>query len=464
MDDLRLIRRDAEALIVANETGTEFRLEIDAKILSEIRNMHRRERESPRVSPREIQRLVRSGKSRAEIIALTGADENDIIRYEEPVLAERRFILTSAQAVGVRTTPADGSEREFGEVIRERLATLAAEGAEWSTWKDDESGWMVGLEFISHDVAHHAIWSFDHRKAQLSPQSPDAVTLSRQGDVGDRLIPKLRAVEQEEPRTRFETAFDPDALTAGLNPTAEVVALPSLLEPVQTVQTTEALPAEDVQAVVSEQSVANEETTQPSTDTQPILDPHAEFLRRREIDQRSMSTPPGDLPDLSETSDLLDALRRRRLARENDSAATGVDTQTETAVIPASLFPAVAQIDDAQAESGSEKLTKKSSEREDLSQRTAPLRPIHEKAFRSPAADKALDNAGQKAPRPLFYTNQPNTPVIERPFASEAENPAHQTAGSETVQPEKPRRSRGRTAIPSWDDILFGTRSEEDPV
>ncbi|MBU3995707.1 MAG: hypothetical protein KKF42_08045, partial [Actinobacteria bacterium] len=36
--------------------------------------------------------------------------------------------------------------------------------------------------------------------------------------------------------------------------------------------------------------------------------------------------------------------------------------------------------------------------------------------------------------------------------------------GESPTPTEKPKRGRGRAAIPSWDDILFGTRSDEDPA
>jgi len=96
MDELRLVRREDQSLIVATETGEEFRLVVDETVLAEFRHLSRPPRGATRANPREVQALVRAGKTRAEIAAETGLEESDIQRYEEPVLAERRYVLERA--------------------------------------------------------------------------------------------------------------------------------------------------------------------------------------------------------------------------------------------------------------------------------------------------------------------------------------------------------------------------------
>jgi hypothetical protein len=213
MDELRFVRRDDRSLIVANDAEEEFRLVVDDAVLSELRHLSRRERDTARVRPREIQALIRAGRSRAQVAKEMELDEADIERYAEPVLAERRYILERAHAVAVRTDAEDEADQRFGAVISERLIALGADTSEWESWRDEETGWMISLEFISHDVAHRAVWSFEHRKGTLSPVNPDAVSLSKLGDVGDRLIPKLRAVDNAEQSGRFDSdAFDASQL------------------------------------------------------------------------------------------------------------------------------------------------------------------------------------------------------------------------------------------------------------
>lgn len=383
MDELRVVRRENQSLIVANDAGEEFRLFVDSSALAELRHLARQPSEGSKVSPREIQSLVRAGKTRAEIAQLTGADEIDIERYEEPVLAERRFILSSAQSVPVRANPADQQEQEFGTVIAERLIGLNARNIEWSSWRDEEAGWMIGLAFDSYDVSHRAVWSFEHRKNVLAPISPDATTLSKLGDVGDRLIPKLRAVDAtEDAEARFDSgAFDKETL---------------LPEP-SSQQVTPELHEETNPNAVSAATEAAIRAGHPSTGSIPIIDVDAEFARRREIDQLAIKTPAPEAPDLGQTADLLDALRRRRTEREE--------------------FPSEPQVVQPEL--------------------PAPV-PLH-------LTDEPVDAPPASA--------APDLEVVDD--ITEPQDSSHKTS--------EPSKRRGRTSIPSWDDILFGTRSEEDP-
>ena len=388
MEELRLVRRDEQSLVVASESGEEFRLVVDDTVLAELRHLGRKARTGPRVNPREIQSLIRAGKSRAEVAETVGVEEEVIERYEEPVLAERRYILERAQAVPVRTDPVRLAQDEtvveperFGAVIGERLIALSADSTDWSSWRDEEAGWMIALDFVSHDVEHRAIWSFEHRKQILAPLTPDAVSLSKQGDVGDRLIPKLRAVDSSE--ADASGRFD-----------AEVFAG----EGAETVEPEAAKPAE-------------------SEAEKPPLDPEAEYERRRGIDQRAINTPQPELTDLGQTADLLDALRRRR--GERDQAL-----------------------------------------RESTQQPSAP-----EAAPKDPAPEPESPADGDRTERlavvrgltPVPSPQQTATPAP----APAAAKPAEPEAGDEQARSGSRKR---RASIPSWDDILFGTRSEDDPA
>lgn len=386
MEELRFVRREDDALIVATEADVEFRLIADEAVIGELRQLSRRGRDTSQVRPREIQQLIRAGKSRAEVAELTGLEEIDIERYEEPVLAERRYILELAQAVPVRTSAAEEAQEEFGAVISERLVGLGAEDATWRSWRDAESGWMIGLDFVSHDVDHHALWSFDHRKNVLSPNNSEAVTLSKQGEVGERLIPKLRAVDSADRTERFEPeAFhaegDEDADGSGDAPEAEP-------------------------------NHARHGGAAPNVETED-RDVDAEYARRREIDQRAISTTQAETDDLGQTADLLDALRRRRGEREqSQELPLGLDTDDEHA---------------------------------------------------SDAERSESDPSNQQDRSPVAHEDAPEQ--ASEPDASREDAPHAPGSSDEQRTDDRERTGRRRRAsIPSWDDILFGTRSEDDPA
>jgi hypothetical protein len=392
MDELRVVRREDRALIVADEAGTEYRLLVDSSTLSDLRQLARQLSDGPKVSPRQIQALVRAGKTRAEITELTGAEDSDIDRYEEPVLAERRFILSTAQSVPVRTSPSDQDDQKFGTVISERLIGLNAQNVTWVAWRDEEAGWMIGLDFDSYDVSHHAVWGFNHRKSVLSPLSPDAVNLSKQGDVGERLIPKLRAVDAENVTGRFESgAFDHKTLSAEGDPT------PPENDPASGEDASARTPSPAAEAALR--------AGHPSTGSIPIIeDPDAEFVRRREIDMRAIKTSETQEIDLGQTADLLDALRKRRDDRDTP--------------------------------------------------------PTHPLPVEEPDAAPVRDIRGHDA-APAHAV-----PAPKNEAANTLQEPAEQSPPDRDSEPPAtdPGKRKGRTSIPSWDDILFGTRSEEDPV
>lgn len=419
MDELRLVRREDQSLIVATETGEEFRLVVDETVLAELRHLSRAPRGAVRANPREVQALVRAGKTREEIMQATGLEESDIQRYEEPVLAERRYVLERAHAVAVRTSPGDEVEQQFGAVIAERLVGLGAVGPEWSSWRDEEAGWMIGLDFSANDDTHRAVWSFDHRKSVLAPLTPDAESLSKQGTVGDRLIPKLRAVEAEE---RFDSgAFDPDRLVGDFGPDAAQAPV-NISGPV----------APD----------------HPSTGSIPIIDMEAEYARQQSIEDRAIKSPAPELPDLGQTADLLDALRRRRGERDAAERRTDpVDSGDD-----ASRFG-----DDAGRTHGA-----------------APVTPIGGTHEPSPSGDDP-DDADATAEVVPFATptRAESTPSDALGDQGRRDRASEDTDSAPEPEPKQPlgpaseksnRRGKGRASIPSWDDILFGTRSEDDPA
>ncbi|MGO3146953.1 MAG: septation protein SepH [Leucobacter sp.] len=415
MDELRVLRREENALILANELGEEFRFIVDEAAASEVRQISKRSMGTLSIRPREIQARLRSGKSRAEVAAETGLDEADVERFEEPVRAEQRYMLDLAHAVPVRTErPNDASnpqdEQRFGEVIAERLIGLGTKESTWRSWRDENAGWLIGLVFNTSDGEHDAIWGFDHRKRVLNPVSPDATNLSKAGDVGDRLIPKLRAVDNEQ-RERFDSdAFDPNAL---LNPGDGLELEPEIAE--------------------QQTNLANDAPEGPQSSS--VTDTDEEYERRRDIDHLAVNTPASAADDMSETADLLDALRRRRGERAAEQDRDDASSARERTGAAANIWGASgvsAHTEDAQDATRTD-----SAESEDDGPR---LRAVDGSTDNRASTETGNHQAGESQPGDS---------------ASSPENGAQR--GNKASK-------RGRSSIPSWDDILFGTRSDDDPA
>lgn len=367
MQDLRLIERRDETLILESIDGTEYTLDVTDEIVAAVHVITRAQQSKAnevKVSPRKVQTLLREGHSVEAITAELGIESDDVERYAGPIHAEFQFILSQALNVPVRAEAANQEDPQFfGAVIEARLAKLGAESHAWRTWRDAEEGWMVQLAFTSHGVEHDAQWAFEHRKHLLSPVTPDAVNLSKQGDVGDKLIPTLRAVDRPEETSSFNAA--------SFEPVAE--------DPAEAADVTEPEPLEP-------------------------LSSQSDFERRQGIEQRAIITDP-EPRDLGETSDLLDALRKRRSERDS---ADEPDTKTHDIVAPGSDL-------------------NEATERPQINIWAPPA---------APADDRSTEPATPEA-----------APELVEP---------------EPQQAEEKSPKKGRQSIPSWDEILFGTRSDDE--
>ncbi|MCI2958927.1 septation protein SepH [Agromyces atrinae] len=365
MQELKVIGVENGALVAASDEGARFRIAIDEVLQSRLRQAKTDKSHGPRLSPREIQAHIRAGLSAEEVAAVTGADVEDIERFEGPVLAEREHMVTSALGVPVHVghdiDPTDDSST-FGTVIRERLARLDASGERWASWKDEERGWIIKLEFTADEIDHDARWGFEPRKNALLPINSEAITLSQQGDVKGGLIPRLRAVGSDG--SSDESRFDSGAFT-----------------------------------------FADDESS--ASDTAPQFEP-IPYGRSSTNAASDAAIKRAEEPkqNLSETADLLEALRRRRGEREAltpavHTPATPAQTTTE---VPLDTF------DDETP----------STEEQAPTARQASAALWGGKGVSASSTDQAASSSPRAAAR------------------------------------------KGRASMPSWDEIVFGARTDDD--
>jgi hypothetical protein len=375
MQELKVIGVESGALVAVSDDGARFRIEIDEVLQSRIRQANSETPQGPKLSPREVQAHIRAGMSAEEVAQLTGVSADYVRRFEGPVIAEREHVVTSALAVPVQVAgDVDLADEptSFGTVIRDRLAKLGATGERWASWKDEERGWIVKLEFTADEIDHDARWSFDLRRRALQPLNSEAATLSQHGDLKEGLIPRLRAVSAEQEQARFDSgAFTFDE--------------PEHAEPQDTAPQHESLPYGRPTPLAP---------LAPTTSTSSSAAATRAAMNRADEPAQTHG----------ETADLLEALRRRRGERE---AATG-----EHPITPGAPQPP----------SGAD----------------APPAP--------PAA----------SPEP-----QPDAPSTES--AESAPGVAARALWGGKSAPAAGGRSRkGRASMPSWDEIVFGARTDDD--
>lgn len=367
MEDLRVISVEDGALIVASERGDRFRIEIDEAIAAKMRQAVREPGTSRRLAPKDIQAHIRSGMSAQDVASITGAPLDYIQRFEGPILAEREFVIESALAIPVHTakdTEFGDDHATFGTAILARLHELSATGERWASWKEEASGWVIKLSFTADQIDHDARWRFDPKKSALAPLNNEAETLSRQGELTGRLIPRLRAVDGSD-RTADNSRFDSGAFV--------------------------------------EQELADLRLNRPPVEVQEILeaadgaDLHDTAPHREAIPFGRSSDRPESSAPTNQTADLLEALRRRRGERE----IANFD-----------------DMDDAMADHPSTSSIRLVS---------VPLVDLD--------PDEANDTMTQTAPQPATVHNL-----------------------------SQKSSKRGRASMPTWDEIVFGARSDDDPA
>src|SRR5690554_1524366 len=234
MQDLRVIGVENGALLVASESGDRYRIPIDDVMQAKLRQSVNEPGSGPKLAPREIQAHIRAGMSAQDVSSITGVPLEHIRKFEGPVLAEREFVVETALNVSVHTAMDTDPLQQgatFGSVIRERLHDLGAMNERWASWKDLATGWIVKLSFVADQVEHDARWRFDPKKLALAPMNNEAIILSQQGEATGALIPRLRAVDAEEPATAPANATRFDSGAFELDHSEGTPASP-MLEPV----------------------------------------------------------------------------------------------------------------------------------------------------------------------------------------------------------------------------------------
>ncbi|MGX5694685.1 septation protein SepH [Agromyces soli] len=382
MQELKVIGVEDGALLVASEDGARFRIVVDDVLQSRIRQAQPEQLTGPKIPPREIQAHIRSGMSAEDVARVTGAAIEYIRRFEGPVIAEREHMVNSALAVPVvvAVEPDPDEPASFGSEIRDRLAKLGASGERWASWKDEERGWIVKLEFTVDEIDHDARWGFEPRKQALQPLNSEAITLSQQGEVKGGLIPRLRAVDGNESR------FDSGAFTIEDPVHGDFDTAPQL-EPLPYARTT------------------------------PVSSPAATRAAIKRADEPA--------PVQGETADLLEALRRRRGEREAAGETAVQARPSDASATPAAQGPSLV-----------------------AAPAPAPAQP-------ELPLDEPIERRAQPTASGSASASGGADPETDKPGAA-----ARALWGGKASS--RGQAKRGRASMPSWDEIVFGARTDDD--
>ncbi|MCC3274404.1 MULTISPECIES: septation protein SepH [unclassified Arthrobacter] len=449
MQDLRLVgvHEGGEHLLLSGKGGETFRLRIDEALrVAASRPTHRSAPQpdpssgsGPSMTPRDIQSRIRSGASAEEVAALSGHDLAHIRRYEGPVLAEREYVALQAQAVEVAAPMSathDGYRSAFGEnpvnlgdMVRHRLRSFGVDpdSVEWDAWRRPDGTWDVVARFELTEKSRVAVGEEPPARWIFSPLRKSVTNTNRWAQVLSELEPLDTPVPTRRLAAVADRVFDFEAERSPEEPSDDT---DSILEVLRTRRGQRLGSDEDgddaLAALLAKGSVpaAHPRDGRPEDEEDAGRRPRTGRLSLAPAmdpadtdDTVDPVTLPGGVSQTREISVLARPFRRRN----------GRDEDVREEAEPASPEAAA-------AESGAED-----------SEQDAP-----EETAAAPAAEPAArKNAGRDFP----WDRLPNGGRGQREPEAGKDDAKGEGTERRAIKPK-------RSSVPSWDEIVFGTKGD----
>jgi len=435
---------DGKIVICETDRGERFQIPADERLRAAARGDITRlgqiaiELES-QMRPREIQSRIRAGESVEQVAAAAGVPPERVERFAYPVLLERSRTAELAQkAHPVRE---DGPDvQELGEVVAQAFSARGQDysAAVWDSWKGEDGKWVVQLTWTAGRSNNHAHWSF-HPGAHGGTVTP----------LDDHALDLL----DPNPNRQLRTVRPVTELAAQALAVAEPVARRQAVNGGEPPRRVDEHRVEE-QDFVQDFELTDEPAPGAGQPELPIDEPEYRPAARTSPEQPrqpAASTPeyrPAAAPAPAEQPAAPD------YRRPAEPAAAAPEQATPEHLRPASPAAAAAATPVAPAP-------------------PRPTTPAPTTRTASPAARPTMptieeeSQAARPAARPTMPTIEEAPAAATPPPAPEPEETAAPAAKTEPAQPaaQPPapaRKGKGRKArpsVPSWEDVLLGTRS-----
>lgn len=133
------------------------------------------ERPSSRLSPRQLQALLRAGLDVRTVARRAETDEAWVRRWLPPIEAEQRKVRQAVERCRISKPRLGPSGKLVGEALRENLAAkgldLDGETVEWRVARrEEEPYWTVTLRYRSRGRPQRATWHYHPERGELEPR------------------------------------------------------------------------------------------------------------------------------------------------------------------------------------------------------------------------------------------------------------------------------------------------------
>lgn len=430
---------DGGSLVFTDADGQRY----SVLITDELRGATRRDRPRmevaaarPSLAPREIQALLRSGATAQEIASRHGMDVATVARFEAPVQAEKEYALS--RALGVRIGDEAGGPA-MGDLVVDRLAARGVDpdSLRWSAQREAHEPWQILLTFVQGAAEHGAHW---------------------------RLLPsgEVEAVDQEA-QWLTETVAPAPAATSIFASMTRAAAVDANEEEIR-----------KREALVDQLNAARGKRQQIEIDFDDDgADEEAEYLAAiSEEEYREPREPPAITGPISAQIYSL-AHARTRSAPPAPPVPVLEGTGIPSAVPQASgEIPVIghraAPAEDSGGGEGAEPGKTTPGAGEVPSASGQGVVPSGNGSSRAPAARRApsVPRGGEPGASPARAGAPPLPDAEAKPDEDATTKTRSVAGGRESASPESARPTatgakrtrRGRRPMPSWDEILFGTR------
>ena len=435
MKDLELLglHPDGNQLILNDEDGTRYAL----AITQELRDKLRPERpnleavpQNPKktVPPRKIQSLIRAGSTVSEIPDKFDLPVAKVQRYATPILAERRHIANLAQSCQIG---GESDSPHLGELVIDRLAArgVSADSLRWDAVRGGKGPWEIILTFTQDARDLTARWHMEPGAFTVSALDQEAIWLTEASQPASKVssfeeffpMPSPQATPPQQPDTGTEALLDALAAARGRRDASPEV------------------PIGEDQTDAAEFSDLEDEPT----DSNPELKTPAEIvsLSGKRSGARSGEKNPSPSSSAAPPSDFSPA---NTAAAGNKSSIPHADPATES----------------PQAKRSPEKVWDSNEPTfvGTLSETEALNLDLTRRAPTASASENGSEAPSRPAPPPPSSKPVEAAPVLPGMENVEENDKTVLASGGNTPKNKGRHRRSQRKSIPSWDDIVFGTK------
>lgn len=474
---------DGRFVIVETADGESISIPADDELRAALRNRPRRHLETEleqSMTPREIQMRIRAGASVDEIVEISGMPAQRVEAFAAPVLAERNHIAGLAQLASIRRAGEPTGHRTLRAAVNDRLKERGADPdtVEWDAFKMDDGRWSVSASYRVEQADRAAVFYFDQR-GRFSVSGNDEARWV----VGER-------TQAEASQARTAGRFD----EIDTEPTLKLAGPADELALLRAIETNE-LPQEDaVEPPAPEPEVETEAEDAPDPEPDLEVEPEreaedeaepqaaveyelhyqADVVVREESAQAAIPDEPSQLDLLYDllggdgyTEDSIRVFEGLSDATAVPSVADGSWQHTEEPEELGQPVPAEAVQDPDQPD---DLVEAEQADAADEPQADQPDEPQADEAKEAGASDaggrdepglaatqesQARETVAVDSPPEQFAdgATQDALPGAEPPAGADA-SPESET---EVEKPATKPKKRKRAAVPSWDEIMFGS-------